>query len=354
MMEKGRFLGLDGLRGVCAVTVMLGHCEMLFRPGVIFCHGYLAVDMFFMLSGFVISFSYDGRLEAGLGAGRFLTARVRRLAPVYWGGLFLCALAALASQAMGPASLGWFTLMGALLIPVLGPARFAYPINSVAWTLLWELIVNAAYAAGLRRLRGRWLAAVSLPLLLGALAFAAANTRHWSFGMTGLDLWMGGLRALPEFLIGVLLQRAWRAGYFHRLPAITPLWPLAAWLAIAAMPQNLSILFDLGVAMLVCPLLIALLVRSDDIAPVWFAPLGAISYPLYASHLAWIDLARHTPLFGLNRHPNILLALGMVLISLLVSWLLYRVLDPAGRTADRRSARFLSAQVAAAVQSKSP
>ncbi len=75
-MEKTRaptrFRGLDGLRGVCALTVVLLHSEVLFNAGVVFCHGYLAVDMFFLLSGFVISASYDARLAAGLSAWRFL------------------------------------------------------------------------------------------------------------------------------------------------------------------------------------------------------------------------------------------------------------------------------------------
>jgi len=331
MMEKQRFIGLDGLRGVCAITVMLGHCEMLFRPGVVFCHGYLAVDMFFMLSGFVISVSYDVRFEKGLGAWRFLVARLRRLAPVYWGGLMLCVLAALVSRTLSFTAIGWSAAMGVLLIPVFGAGTFAYPVNSVAWTLLWELIVNIAYAGGLRRFPSRWLAAISVVLLGGALAFAGANVRRWSFGMTGLDLWLGGLRALPEFLIGVLLQRAWRAGYFQRLPVVTPLLPLTAWLVVAVVPQDVSILFDLAVAVLVCPLLIAVMVRGDDQAPAWFVPLGAISYPLYASHLAWIDLARHTALFGLDRHPDPVRALGVVFAGLLASWLLYRTLDPAGR-----------------------
>jgi len=53
-MEAKRFHGLDGLRGVCAITVMLFHCNDLFHTGPIFQHGFLAVDMFFILSGFVI------------------------------------------------------------------------------------------------------------------------------------------------------------------------------------------------------------------------------------------------------------------------------------------------------------
>ncbi len=331
MMEKQRFLGLDGLRGICAVAVMLGHCELLFRPGVIVCHAYLAVDMFFMLSGFVISASYDRRLAEGLSVRRFLVARLRRLAPVYWGGMALCAMAALLSPHQSTAVLAATIVMGTFLIPVFGPGTFAYPVNFVAWTLMWELIVNLAYAAGLRRLRGFWLAAVIVVPLIGAFVFAGMNSRHWTFGMTGQDLWMGGLRALPEFLIGSLLHRAWRAGYFQRLPVMTPLLPLLVWLVISVVPQDVTRWFDLVVVVLVCPLMIGLLLRGEAQAPAWFTPLGAISYPLYASHLAWIGLAQHTPMFGLNHHSDPVRALGVVALCLATAWLLYRTLDPAAK-----------------------
>ena len=332
MMEKQRFLGLDGLRGICAITVMLGHCELLFRPGVVVCHAYLAVDMFFMLSGFVIAASYDRRFEEGLSTGRFLVARLRRLGPVYWGGMVLCTLAALLVPHPSSLAVLWTAAMGAILIPVLGPGTFAYPVNFVAWSLLWELIVNIAYAAGLRRLRGGWLAAVIVLPLAAAFAFACVNTRHWSFGMTGLDLWMGGLRALPEFLFGTLLYRAWRAGYFQRLPLVTPLLPLTIWLAVSVVPQDVTPEFDLVMVVFGCPLLIGLLVRGQAEAPGWFTPLGAISYPLYASHLAFMGLARYTPLFGLNHHPDPVRALGVVAACLATAWLIYRTLDPSART----------------------
>jgi peptidoglycan/LPS O-acetylase OafA/YrhL len=154
------------------------------------------------------------------------------------------------------------------------------------------------------------------------------------------------LRALPEFLMGVLLERVWRAGHFQRLPVVPPLLPLTAWLAIAVMPQDFSILFDLAVVVLACPLLVGLLVRSDAQSPAWFVSLGGISYPLYASHQAWIALAQHSPLFGLNHHPDPLRALAVLAASLLTAWVLYRTLDPAGRTGTRGLARFLAGKPA--------
>ncbi len=64
-MEKRRYLGLDGLRGICAVAIVLYHSDNLFHPGPIFQHGYLAVDIFFLLSGFVIAMAQRRPAEGG-------------------------------------------------------------------------------------------------------------------------------------------------------------------------------------------------------------------------------------------------------------------------------------------------
>lgn len=330
-----RFTSLDGLRGVCALAIVLEHCELLFQPGVIVCHGWLAVDMFFILSGFVISSCYDRRLADGLTTLQFAKLRVRRLAPVYWAGLALCAAASLAhihfTNSGSPLTVLGDTAMAALLVPHLGDGRSAYLANPVAWTLAWELVVNILYAAGLWRARSGSLLMLIALTLVGTVVMSLSTHCGWSFGMTGTDFEFGGLRALPEFLMGVLLFRAFRAGKFASLPAVTPLLPLAVWLVMAIQPQGLSPLLDFAMVM-TFPLLVALLVRGEAAAPAWFAPLGAISYPLYASHIALVWLAWYTPWLGLNHGPRPVRAAGLVLAAVGVAWLLYRLVDPAAKT----------------------
>jgi len=331
-MSKVRFLGLDGLRGVCALSVVLYHCELLFKPGVVFCHGFLAVDMFFLLSGFVIAASYDARLAGDLSAGQFLVLRLRRLAPVYWAGLLLCIAGGLLTSryvsAPGPVQVLKSGLMAAVLIPQTDPGNFAYPVNPVAWTLAWELVVNVLYAKWMRRCSTLVLG-VSITLSFAlALAEAQVNPRGWSFGMTGQDIWLGGLRTFPEFLAGVLLFRAFRAGRLDRLPTVTPFLPLIAWLAVAELPQSVPPMVDGLIVALLCPLLIAALLRCP--APAWFAGLGAISYPLYASHLAFVSLARETPLAGLYRHADPVRASGVVLVALAMAWAIHRLIERKG------------------------
>jgi peptidoglycan/LPS O-acetylase OafA/YrhL len=334
MMEKKRFIGLDGLRGVCALSVLLFHCETLVRPGVIFCHGYLAVDVFFLLSGFVIAASYDHRLQAGMPVRRFMMARLRRLAPVYWAGLVLGVIATVVITFYHPgvtaARIALWGATAAALIPSFDGSEFSYPADPVAWTLAWELIVNLAYALWLRRWSSRNLILLALVMWAAATANATVNPRAWSFGMTPADIWLGGLRALPGFVMGAVLHRLYRAGRLERLPAVSPLLPVTAWLSIAVMPQSLPPLFDLAVVLVAAPLLVALLARAGR-APGWFATLGGLSYPLYASHLALVYLARRTPLFGLEQGPDPLRAAGLVLLAIACAWVLYRTVDPAGK-----------------------
>ena len=82
MDGNARFSTLDGLRGVAAIMVLLYHCDQM-AP-----RGYLGVDLFFTLSGFVIARAYGDRLASGMPVGRFVALRLVRLYPMYFvGGL---------------------------------------------------------------------------------------------------------------------------------------------------------------------------------------------------------------------------------------------------------------------------
>ena len=110
--EKRFFSGLDGLRGMAALFVAMRHISFFHNLGV---HGgYLAVDLFFVLSGFVIANAYEARLASGLSAKRFLALRYVRLWPVYAAG------ADATGQAVTPAD------VGAGRVPV--PDQIAVPL----------------------------------------------------------------------------------------------------------------------------------------------------------------------------------------------------------------------------------
>ncbi len=119
-------------------------------------HGYLAVDLFFIISGFVIANSYEGRLRSGkISTLAYMRARVLRLYPM----LFLGAVVGIAVHALGgsdfhPASdmdLVLAILSQVSVIPFLSTAGAYFAFNNPPWSIAWELLMNFAHALGIRR-----------------------------------------------------------------------------------------------------------------------------------------------------------------------------------------------------------
>ncbi len=135
-------------------------------------HGYLMVDLFFLLSGFVLSAGYGDRLAQGGAGGWFIGKRLVRLYPLAFLGLALGFAVALALALLGRRSLeadapAMFAL-GALFLPWLVGGLIS-PLNGPAWSLQLELWVNALYGACARVLTDRRLA-----VLAGAAAIVLA------------------------------------------------------------------------------------------------------------------------------------------------------------------------------------
>ncbi len=328
-----RYAGLDGLRGVCALTVLLFHCNGFFYAGPVFQHGYLAVDMFFILSGFVVAASYEEKLKSGFGVRAFLRTRAARLMPVYWIGTLLgivCFVVFVARRAPSTTPAEWagysasavFTLL--LLPEFFTPDGLPYPVSPVAWSLFLEWIANIFYAAGAYRPGVRTL---TLMTILGwmAMTFVAFHSgRAWDVGGVRDNFFIGGtLRAVPSFLAGVVLCRWRRADVLGRLPKLSTELLLMAWIALASVPRapgfTSSPAFDAMIVTMACPLLIALLIRSNDSAPRYCSFLGEISYPLYASHVGLVRVALVTPLFGLSHRPDVWRACMFVIVCIAVA-----------------------------------
>ncbi|HKU55179.1 MAG TPA: acyltransferase [Rhizomicrobium sp.] len=315
-MAGKRFLGLDGLRGVCALTVLLFHASDLFHSGPLSPHGYLAVDMFFLLSGFVIAFVHESHLKAGRSLSWFLRARARRLLPVFYlGATFnIAVFIAMASAGYYPpgfsAAAIWVIvpLTTLMMLPAFGipDNGFSPAMMNVTWSLSIEWLVNIAYAAIGFRCRTRTLAMVAV----GGWAVMAVTGYFtgmgWCVGMSRGDfLSLGLLRGAPSFLAGVVLYRLRARGWFDRLPVIAPELLLTLWLCIAVVPTfTATPTFDWIAVTLLFPLLMMLILRSEDRTPAFCKTLGEMSYPLYVVHPGIILLARNTPLFGLDRGPD--------------------------------------------------
>ena len=284
--EKRVFASLDGLRGVAALFVAMRHTSFFHNLGI---HGgYLAVDLFFVLSGFVIAHAYEGRLERGLSAGRFLALRYLRLWPVYALGAVLGLIAAAAQALPGRDNLNLGQVIhtapfALLMLPGPHIKPMLYAVNSVAWSLALELLVNLVYAFAWRPLR-------DARVLAGALIASAL----WLIGATlwfgKLDIgfmWSDAAGGLPRvafsFTAGLALCRLYQARPWR---GIVPAWaPLLA-LAPVLYARLDEVVWPLLCVLVLFPALVAAAAATEPKPRMGrlFAVLGAASYPLYALH----------------------------------------------------------------------
>lgn len=299
LQTKQHFTVLDGLRGVAALAVVTYHfMEMVYTDYTrnVIGHGFLAVDFFFCLSGFVIGYAYDDRIEK-MGIIEFFKSRIIRLHPLVLFGSVLGLLAYLFDPFAGhPAiiSIGKIVLLflsSALLIPfpIMEERAFnLFGLNAPAWSLFWEYVANIFYAFILSRLSKKYLVVLAV---LGSIALTSVAYSSGSLmgGWSGATFWDGGARILYSFLAGLLIYRfKWmiknNIGFagLSILLALTFLLPFFKY----------NWLTELLVVLLYFPLLIALGagtgVSESLKKPCLF--LGKISYPLYMTHYAaiWI------------------------------------------------------------------
>jgi peptidoglycan/LPS O-acetylase OafA/YrhL len=167
LKSKNHYPILDGLRGVASVLVIMVHVLETFTGGNKFIqiinHGYLAVDFFFLLSGFVVSYAYDDRWDR-MTQWDFYKRRLVRLQPmVVMGSLIGAALFYFQAGPVFPhiaQTPVWKMLLvmviGATLIPIPESMDIRgwgemHPLNGPAWSLFFEYIANILYATIVRR-----------------------------------------------------------------------------------------------------------------------------------------------------------------------------------------------------------
>ena len=274
-----RLTELDAMRGIAALLVLGYHLHTQFGGFTIFARSYLAVDFFFMLSGFVMARTYEDRLRDGrLKTGQFILARYRRLwAPVAVGTLIGCVYWVLAE---GGPTFGMLAA-GVSLFPAIGLER-PYPLNRPAWSIFFELVANAIHAVLLSRVSTRIVLAVAAISSVALFSFAA-KLDGLSVGYFADTFWGGIPRVLLAYCLGVAICRC---GF--RIPASGGTATLVLVLVLLAIPRGIA--WDMAFVMLVCPALIAAGSRSfmDRFSSI----VGAISFPLYAVHYPIIELFR--------------------------------------------------------------
>jgi peptidoglycan/LPS O-acetylase OafA/YrhL len=328
------YLNLDAIRGVAAISVMLYHFSPFLADGKVLPSSYLAVDLFFLLSGFVIAHAYDRKIENGMGFGTFVAIRLIRLYPLYLAGTLLGFFYLLVKNRLIPAEymplseIGTMLTTGMFFIPLVSDAYHTiFPLNPASWSLFFELIVNIAYVAVFFLLSKRVLTvliAVSLALLV--VASIVAGTLD--FGMTGKTIVSGLPRVFFSFFLGVLLCRS-MARYQGSLGLLRRGWWVEAAIALTlvvfaiAPAGGARIAYDLACVVFIFPALVVI----GAIAPTaprlsgLYGWLGRISYPIYIIHTpmlmiiagagkaASIDPFAHHPWFG------IVMAVAVIVIA---------------------------------------
>jgi peptidoglycan/LPS O-acetylase OafA/YrhL len=308
-MKGGRLYGLDALRGFAALAVMLHHFGRSILHLPLVPEGYLAVDFFFILSGFVIDRAYRSQFLDGLSFGAFAQQRLARLYPTMAIGIVCGAVVAMLGG-MSSAELGARYIAQLLFIPIPGPGGQIYQLDGVQWSLLFELFANVVHALLLSRLNKRGLAAIAV---VSFAAFIAAARLHGGVGVGDIvpDFWGGVPRSLFGYTVGILLNRLSIEGRLPspRLPAAVPVVMFA--FAVVAAGAFGSITADF-IAILIFPVIIiagaAVAAGRDGIG----ARLGSLSYPLYATHLPAMNFAKLLPIGPLAQFA---LALALALLA---------------------------------------
>lgn len=296
LKSRTHFLILDGLRGIAAMAIVVFHfMEWAYEPGDNFIgHGFLAVDFFFCLSGFVIGYAYDDRLTK-TGLKQFFISRLIRLQPmVVFGsvtGLIAFLLDPLATYQF-TYSYGRIILLficSLLLIPFPTMEERAFNLfglNAPAWSLFWEYVANIAYALVLVRLPRKFLFFLLIPAGYG-LFYLTGTTGNLLGGWTGENFWHGGLRIAYSFTAGLIIFR-----YNLIIKNRIGFLGLAFLLTLALLSPHLAEhdFLEAGLVVFCFPLLVSLGAGSSLSRKA--APLckfsGDISYPLYMTHYAFI------------------------------------------------------------------
>ena len=366
---KPRYEILDGLRGVAAMIVVAFHLFETYSPGVtgqILNHGYLAVDFFFVLSGFVIGYAYDDRWGKGMGTWTFFKRRLIRLHPLLIMGTLVGAALFFFTGDHPDFPLvnnteWWQVLLVMAFCFTLLPLPSSMdirgwaetnPLNGAIWSLQWEYIANILYAFVLRRLSKVFLgilvavgAVLTIILCLnidvtGWLSAReyATNTVIGGWSTTPEQLQIGITRLLYPFLCGLLLSRMPKL----RIHISNGFWwcslMIVAILVVprvgGANPENfwMNGLYEAVAILVLFPLIVCIGAGSSEMGGKSFRVckfLGDISYPLYVTHypLVYLQMSFATTHADAPLGVHVMVAVSLFLIAVGMAYAFLKLYD---------------------------
>ncbi|QSB25702.1 acyltransferase [Flavobacterium sp. CLA17] len=345
---------LDGLRGVAAILVVAFHIFEAFSGGNRFVqiinHGYLAVDFFFLLSGFVVAYAYDDRWGK-MTQWEFYKRRLIRLQPMVIMGMIIGALLYYfqASDILFPMIAGmevWKVILtmiiGFTLLPIPPSMEIRgwgemHPLNGPAWSLFFEYIANILYALIFRKFSNKVLAVFVLLFAGMVINYTVFGPKGdviggWSLNLEQLNV--GFIRLLYPFFAGILLSRLGKLIHIKGAFWICSLMITV----ILALPRfgDESSLWMNGIYESLCiivlfPLIVAIGAGGEIKNPFSLKickVLGAISYPIYITHYpliywytAWVVDNK------VSIQDGYLPGIGVLIASVIIAYLCLKLYD---------------------------
>ncbi|OOQ58502.1 acyltransferase family protein [Mucilaginibacter pedocola] len=312
LATKPHYPILDGLRGVAAITVVAYHILEASTTNTLtqaINHGYLAVDFFFVLSGFVIGYAYDDRWHK-MTIGGFFKRRLERLQPMVIMGMLIGALCFYFSDSPAWPNIHnvpvWqlllVMLVGFTLLPIppsmdIRGWQEMHPLNGPGWSLFYEYVANILYALGLRKLNkpALWL----LVMVAGAwLAYYVITSPGGDviggWALDPVQLKIGFTRLIYPFFAGLLLSRSIKPGKLNK----AFLWCSILLLALLCVPRLggqeqrwMNGIYEAAAIIIFFPLVVYLgacgEVKGKAESKICKF-LGDISYPIYITHFPFI------------------------------------------------------------------
>lgn len=296
LTSKPHYPILDGLRGVAAVLVVVYHLFEAYYPVPADHpehHGYLAVDFFYVLSGFVVGYAYDDRWGK-MSIPGFFKRRLARLHPLVILGVLIGAIAFWFDPfTNGMAHTSLLQLIGVMLIsfsllpsPDIRGWGETHSLDGPCWSLLQEYIANFLYAVFGRKMKktALWI----LVIISGIILTVVASWRNdvatgWGYS----TFWIAVVRMMYPFFAGLLL---FRLGKLIKLPMAFPLCSLMIILLFFMPTFKYNGLYEAACIIIAFPIIVAC-GAGGTITGKW-AKLckfsGDISYPIYITHYPFI------------------------------------------------------------------
>jgi peptidoglycan/LPS O-acetylase OafA/YrhL len=364
---KPHYLILDGLRGVASVMVVAFHlleAHSTSHLDQIINHGYLAVDFFFLLSGFVVGYAYDDRWKK-MSVGNFFKRRLVRLQPMVVMGMVIGAIFFYFQDSELWPGIHQVSLWKMLLVMLIGftlipvpPSldirgwQEMHPLNGPGWSLFFEYIANILYGLFVKKFSKITLSILVVLSAVALIDLAVASPNGDIIGGWSIDaeqLRIGFTRVMYPFFAGLLLFRAVKPGQVKN----AFFWSSLLIIIVLSVPRIGGTghlwqngLYDSLSIILIFPLIVFLGASgriNGRFASGICKFLGDISYPIYITHYpliyiytAWvhdhhISIISGLPMAILTFFSSILIAYGCLKLydEPVREWLRKKVLSKA-------------------------